>query len=65
MCGVNLNHGSKGCPKKKRAKNHDQNMTWDKKETPRNKERRDHLWKQWCGPITMKVHKDCGEGEVR
>ena len=42
-CGVNLNHGSKNCPKKKRMKSYDEKVTWDKKETPRNKERRDHL----------------------
>ena len=65
LCGVNLNHGSEGCHKKKRMKSHDENVTWDKKETLRNKERRDHLWKQCCEPVTMKICKDCGEGEVR
>ena len=64
-CGVNLNHGAKNCPKKKRLKNHDEKVTWDKKESPRNKERRDHLWLQWCEPVTMKVRKEKGEGEAR
>ena len=45
-CGVNLNHGAKNCPEKKRMKSHDETVTWDKKETPRNKDRCDHLWKQ-------------------
>ena len=44
LCRVNLNHGAKKCPKKKRMKTHDEGVTWDKKETPRNKERRDYLW---------------------
>ena len=64
-CGVNLNHGAKKCPKKKRMKNHDESVTWDKKETPQNKDRRDHLWQQWCEPVTMKVRKEKGEGEAR
>ena len=61
-CGVNLNHGVKKCPKKKRIKNHDENVTWDKKETPRNNDRRDILWHQWCELVTMKVRKEKGEG---
>ena len=64
-CGVNLNHPAKKCPKKKRMKNHDESVTWDKKESPRNKDRRDHLWQQWCEPVTMKVRKEKGEGEAR
>ena len=62
---MNLNHGAKNCPKKKRMKTHDEKVTWDKKENPRNKERRDHLWLQWCEPVTMKVRKEKGEGEAR
>ena len=25
----------------------------------------DRLWMQWCELITLEIHKDCGEGEVR
>ena len=64
LCGVNLNHGTKDCPQKKRMKTHDEKVTWDKKETPRNKERCDYLWQQWCDFVTMKVCKEKGEGEA-
>ena len=66
-CGVNLHHGSKNskkCPKQTQMKNHDESVTWHKKETPRNKDRCDRLWMQWCEPIMLKVHKDCDDGEV-
>ena len=46
-------------------KTHDEKVTWDKKETPHNKECRDHLWQQWCEPVTKKVCKKKSEGEVR
>ena len=45
-------------------KTHDEKVTWDKKETPRNKERCDYLWQQWCDFVTMKVCKEKGEGEA-
>ena len=64
-CGVNLKHGAKDCPKKKRMKIHNEKVTWDKKETPCNKEQRDHLCLQWCESVTMKVCKEKGEGEAR
>ena len=43
-CGVNLHYGARKCPRQKRMKGHDDNITWEKKETPRNKERFDRLW---------------------
>ena len=68
-CGVNLTHGGKKCKSRNKKKDHDENATWDKKESPRNPnpkiERRDRLWMQWCESITLKVHKKKGEGESR
>ena len=46
-------------------KTHDESVTWDKKETPHNKDHRDRLWMLWCELMTMKVHKDYEKGEVR
>ena len=64
-CCVNLYHGAKKCPCRKHMKGHNESVTQEKKESPRNKERRDRLWIQWCEPITLKVHKEHEEGEVR
>ena len=37
-CGVNLHHGAKKCPTQKQMKGYNKNVTWEKKESPRNKE---------------------------
>ena len=64
-CGVNLHLGAKKCPQQKQMKGHNENVTWEKKETTRNEELHDRLWIQWCEPITLKVHKEHGEVEIR
>ena len=61
-CGVNLQHISKDC-KRQRHKDHDETATWADKKGGQTK--RDHLWMQWCEPITHKVFKERGAGEYR
>ena len=52
-CGVNLQHISKFCPRKKDGHKDDATFS-DKKGGLAT---RDHLWQHWCEPITNRLHK--------